>query len=48
MVIDFAQYRRLCGVTVTFMEYLRADPVADADFDVERRPDLPRGIDLAG
>jgi hypothetical protein len=48
VVIDIAQYRRLRGESVSLMDYLRADPVADADFELDRRPDLPREIDLAG
>jgi prevent-host-death family protein len=48
VVIDIAEYRRLRGESVSLMDYLRADPAADADFEVDRRPDLPREIDLAG
>jgi prevent-host-death family protein len=48
VVIDIAEYRRLRGEAVGFMDYLRADPAADADFEVDRRPDFPREIDLAG
>ena len=48
VVIDIAEYRRLRGESVSLMDYLRADPVADADFELNRRPDLPREIDLAG
>ena len=47
MVIDIAEYRRLRGESVGFMDYLRVDPSADADFEVERSGDRPREIDLA-
>jgi prevent-host-death family protein len=47
VVIDIAEYRRLRGESVGFMDYLRVDPSADADFAVERSSDLPREIDLA-
>jgi len=30
------------------MDYLRTEPSADADFEVERRNDLPRDINLVG
>jgi hypothetical protein len=30
------------------MDYLRAEAVADADFEVDRQPDLPRDVDLVG
>jgi prevent-host-death family protein len=48
VVIDIAEYRRLRGESVSLMDYLRVDPVADPDFEVERRGDLPRETDLAG
>jgi prevent-host-death family protein len=48
VVIDIAEYWRLRGESVSLMDYLRADPVADADFELDRRPDGPREIDLAG
>jgi prevent-host-death family protein len=48
VILDIAEYRRLRGQTMSFMEYLRHDPRADADFEVERRSDLPRDIELAG
>jgi prevent-host-death family protein len=48
VVIDIAEYRRLRGESVSFMDYLRIDPVADAEFEMERRAELPREIDLAG
>jgi prevent-host-death family protein len=48
VVIDIAEYRRLRGESVSLMDYLRADPVATTDFEIDRRPDPPREIDLAG
>jgi prevent-host-death family protein len=48
VVIDIAEYRRLRGESMSFMDYLRAEPVADAELEVERQRDLPRDIDLAG
>lgn len=48
VVIDIAEYRRLRGESVGFMDYLRVDPSADADFAIERSGDLPHEIDLAG
>lgn len=48
VVIDIAEYRRLRGESVSFMDYLRVAPSADEDLDLERRRDLPREIDLAG
>jgi prevent-host-death family protein len=48
VVIDIAAYRQLHGQSVSLMSYLRADPVADADFEVSRQRDLPRDIDLIG
>lgn len=48
VVIDIAEYRRLRGESVGFMEYLRAEPLADADLDIERGSERPRTIDLAG
>jgi prevent-host-death family protein len=48
VVIDIAEYRRLRGEPITFMEYLRTDPTADDAFTIERNRDLPREIDLAG
>jgi prevent-host-death family protein len=48
VVIDMAEYRRLRGESMTLMEYLRAEPSADDDFDLPRRRDLPRDVDLTG
>jgi prevent-host-death family protein len=47
VVIDIAEYRRLRGVAIPLMEYLRAEATADDTFVVERSGDLPREIDLA-
>jgi prevent-host-death family protein len=46
VVIDIADYRRLRGLDVTFMEYLRVDAVADDDFEVDRPREHPREVDL--
>jgi prevent-host-death family protein len=48
VVIDIAEYRRLRGESVGFMDYLRAEPYTDVDLEAERARDLPRDIDLAG
>jgi prevent-host-death family protein len=48
VVIDIAEYRRLRGESMTFMEYLRAEPSLDGDLEIERVRDLPRDVDLAG
>jgi prevent-host-death family protein len=48
VIIDIAEYRRLRGESTSFMDYLRAEPAADEDFEVERRREAPREIDLAG
>lgn len=47
VLIDIADYHRLRGQSMTFMEYLRADASAEAELDVERASDLPRDVDLA-
>lgn len=48
VVIDIAEYRRLRGEQISFMEYLRADPVGDVDLQIERSHGAPREVDLAG
>ncbi|BCB86806.1 type II toxin-antitoxin system Phd/YefM family antitoxin [Phytohabitans suffuscus] len=48
VVIDIAEYRRLRGEAVGFMDYLRAGPHLDDDLPIERPRDEPREIDLAG
>jgi prevent-host-death family protein len=47
VVVDIAEYHRLRGESISFMSYLRSEPV-DLDLDVERRADPPREVDLAG
>jgi prevent-host-death family protein len=48
VLIDIAEYRRLRGETVGFMQYLQSGPVLDDELDVTRSDELPREIDLAG
>jgi prevent-host-death family protein len=48
VVIDIAEYRRLRGQSVGFMDYLRVGPLVETDLEIERAHDLPREIDLAG
>lgn len=48
VVIDIDEYRRLRGQSPSFMAFLRADPIDDDNFEIERQSDLPRDIDLAG
>jgi prevent-host-death family protein len=48
VVIDIDEYRQLRGQSSSFMAFLRADPIADDTFEIERQSDLPREIDLAG
>jgi prevent-host-death family protein len=48
VIIDIAEYHRLRGESMSFMDYLRVDAVGDADLEVDRRADLPRDVDLAG
>jgi prevent-host-death family protein len=47
VLIDIAEYRRLRGETVGFMQFLQSGPTV-GDFDVERSNEPPRDIDLAG
>jgi len=47
VIIDIGEYHRLTGQSGTLMEYLRAEPLIDADFKPERRADLPRDVGLA-
>lgn len=47
VVIDIAEYRRLRGESVDFVDFLLTGPVADS-FDVDRSGELPRDIDLTG
>ncbi|MFC0526406.1 type II toxin-antitoxin system Phd/YefM family antitoxin [Phytohabitans kaempferiae] len=48
VVIDIAEYRRLRGESVGFMDYLRTGPLLEEDLPIERSRDEPREIDLAG
>ena len=48
VVIDIAEYRRLRGETMSFMDYLRAEPTFDEELPIERSTALPRDVDLAG
>ena len=52
VIIDIHEYHRLRGRSVSFMDYLHAEPHLDAaleaEFAVERPRDLPRELDLAG
>jgi prevent-host-death family protein len=48
VVIDIAEYRRLRGESIDFMEYLRAEPLVAVDLEIERRGEPPRDVDLAG
>jgi prevent-host-death family protein len=48
VLIDIAEYRRLRGETLGFMDYLMAGPLIDGDLDLGRRNGPPREIDLAG
>jgi prevent-host-death family protein len=48
VLIDIAEYRRLRGETLGFMDYLMAGPLIDDDLDLGRRNGPPREIDLVG
>ena len=48
VMIDIAQYRHLQGQAVGFMDYLRSEPLLDADLEIERASDAPRTVDLLG
>jgi prevent-host-death family protein len=48
VVIDIAEYRRLRGDPVSFLQFLRAEPLLDADVDLVRQGELPRQVDLSG
>jgi prevent-host-death family protein len=47
VVLDIAEFRRLRGQALNIMEYLRIDPLDEADLPVERSSDLPRDVDLS-
>jgi prevent-host-death family protein len=46
VVIDISEYRHLTGEAIDLMSYLRAEPLIDADIDIDRRRELPRDVDL--
>ena len=52
VIIDIEGYHRLRGQSMTFMEFLRTDPLVDADLDTDldaglaRASDRPREVDL--
>jgi len=48
VLIDIAQYHHLQGQSVGFMDYLRSEPLLDADLEIERASDAPRTVDLLG
>jgi prevent-host-death family protein len=48
VVIDIAEYRRLRGEAVGFMDFLRAEPLVDAEVDVVRPRETLRELDLSG
>lgn len=48
VVIDIAEYRRLRGESMSFMSYLRVEPLAEIDLAIERQREQSREIDLAG
>jgi prevent-host-death family protein len=47
VVLDIAEYRRLRGERIGFMEFLRAEPFIDGDLPIERSGEMPREIDLS-
>jgi len=47
VVLDIAEYHRLRGEVMSFMEFLSAPPYVDFDLEVERTLDPPREIDLS-
>jgi prevent-host-death family protein len=47
VVLDIAEFRRLRGQALNIMEYLRIDPLDEADLPAERSPELPRDVDLS-
>jgi prevent-host-death family protein len=48
VMIDIAQYHHFQGQSVRFMDYLRSEPLLDADLEIERASDAPRTVDLLG
>jgi prevent-host-death family protein len=47
VVIDIAEYRRLRGESVGFMDFLRAEPLVDAEVDLVRPLETLRELDLS-
>jgi prevent-host-death family protein len=49
VVIDIAEYRRLRGEKMSFIEYLAGGPKVDVDLDavIDRSKELPRDVELA-
>jgi prevent-host-death family protein len=47
VILDFSEYRRLCGHSLPLMDYLRVRPDLEVEIEIERAHDLPREIDLA-
>jgi prevent-host-death family protein len=47
VVIDIAEYRRLRGERMSFMDFLRSEPFVDVDLDIERSREMPREIDFS-
>jgi prevent-host-death family protein len=47
VIVEISQYRHLRGESTPLMNYLVAGPHVEIDFDVERRRDAPREVDLA-
>lgn len=48
VLIDIAEYRRLHGETLGFMDYLMSGPLVDEGLDLGRRNAPARDIDLVG
>ncbi len=48
VVLDIAEYHRLRGEVVSFMEFLSGPPYVDFDLEIDRTLDPPRELDLSG
>lgn len=48
VIIDIREYHQLRGVSVSFMDYLHAEPLLDDDLEIDRSRELPGEIDLIG
>ncbi len=46
VVVDIAAYRRLSGVSVGLMDYLRVGADLDIELEVDRLHQAPRDVDL--